>query len=537
MGRKLLLCTLMLLPALAAAKEIQPAANRIDSVTVFLDRAEVTRRVELTLPPGAHTVLVPGLPAQLLETSLRAGGEGPEGLSIATVETRRQFSAQVSSDAERKLREQLQSLRDEKAQLDGRKQALDTRARFIERLAAMPGEQDESDNRPFTPEKWATAWEAIGKGMEETNRARVALQQQQRELDEKIKKVEQELQQIQTGRRDSITAAIRVESDKGGKAVFHLSYQLGGASWSPVYDAALDTEKGELALTQAAYIRQGSGEAWDDARITVSTARPSAGASMPELQPWWIDFRHEGKLMRESRMQADTFASGSVASAPVMKSSMQQAETVANDFSVRYVIPGRVTVPADNSKHRFVLTEQTFAATLAARTAPRRDRRAFLYAELDYQGDAPLLPGPWQLQRDGTFVGRVHNEALRPGENIALAFGTDDAIEVEYKLLKDERAEQGLISREEKVQRRYRISITNHHSRKIPLSVFDQLPVPRDSSIQVTMSEESTKPNSRDVDDKAGVLEWKRTLDAGEKWLIHFGYDVSYPQDQKVPGF
>jgi uncharacterized protein (TIGR02231 family) len=544
--KSLLLCTL-LLPGLGAARDITPTDNRIDRVTVFLDRAEVTRRVSLQLPAGEHTVLVPGLPAQLLEPSLRAGGQGPAGLSIATVETRRVFGIKAAQEQERKLRAQLRSLKDEKEQLNGQGKALDTQAKFIEQLASLPNEQDKNGNRLFTPEKWAVAWQAIGKGVTETNHARITLQQQQRQLDEKIRKVEQELRQIQTGRRDTITAAIQVASTKAGKAVFDLTYQLGGASWSPIYDASLDTDNGALALTQAAHIRQSTGEDWKQAQLTVSTARPSAGAAMPELQPWWINFYRppEAKQLRKFKSEAleeAPMADEMLAGIMATESKPAEAETriaqiQSSEFSVKYRIPGRVTVPADNSRQRFVLTKQKLHAKLAARLAPKLDTRAFLYAELDYQGDTPLLPGPWQLQRDGTFVGTQHNKALRPGEALALAFGADSAIEVDYKQLKDERGKQGLISREQRIERRYRIHITNHHKRTLPVTVFDQIPVSRDESIKVTLLEEGTPPSERNIEDRPGVLSWKAMLKPQQKQSIDFGYAVSYPLDRKVPGF
>ncbi|MFO7593994.1 MAG: mucoidy inhibitor MuiA family protein [Pseudomonadota bacterium] len=544
MGRKHLLCTLMLLPALAGADDLQPSGNRINSVTVFPDRAEVTRRLELDLPAGDHTVLVPNLPAQLFQDSLRAGGEGPEGLSIAAVEIRREFGEKAAAEEERKLREQLQALNDEKDQLNGRREALDTRAKFIEQLANPPSEQDKNANRTFTPEKWETAWQMIGKGMEETNLARLELKQQQRELDEMIRKVEQELRQIQTGRRDTITAAIQVEASQSGKASFDLTYQLGGASWSPIYDASLLTESGKLELTQAAYIRQNTGENWQQAQLVVSTARPGAGASMPELHPWWIDFLQPPvPLSRDTRIQheesaADQKLRGVLEAEPfAAPAETKQTRLIAGDFSVRYAIPGRVSVPADNSNHRFILEQQQLDVSLTARTAPKLDTRAFLYAELDYTGEAPLLPGTWRLQRDGVFVGKQDNEALRPGETIALAFGEDNAIAVDYKLLRDERSEQGLISREKNVQRRYRITVTNHHSRKLPVSVFDQLPVARDEEIKVALSDDSTPPSRRDVEDRAGILEWKQELAPNQEWRIDFGYNVSYPKDKQVPGF
>lgn len=548
MGRtSFLLCTLLLIPGLGIASDLQPVTNRIDRVTVFLDRAEITRHITLQIPVGEHAVVIPDLPAQLLEDSLKASGRGPAGLTIATVETLRVFGEQAAQEQERKLREQLQSLKDEKATLNGRNEALNTQAKFIEQLATMPSEQDEKGNRLFVPEKWAVAWQTIGKGMTEINAARVALQQEQRKLDLKIRKIEQELQQIQTGRRDTITAAIQIAAKNAGKAEFDLTYQLGGASWTPIYDASLDTEKGDIALTQVAHVQQTTGEDWRQAQLTVSTARPSDGAAMPEILPWWVDFQQPPGVLRKSK------------SKPVMKREAPREMAAASgvlefkddfadildvesraqvsEFSVSYRIPGRVTVPADNSRQRFVLNKQSLHAKLAARLVPKLDPRAFLYGELDYQGDNPLLPGQWRLQRDGTFIGTQENEALRPGEQLALAFGADDAIEVDYKQLKDERGKQGLISREQRVERRYNIHITNHHNRTLPVTVYDQLPVSRDEDIKVELLEESTPPTERDVKDKPGVLTWKATLQPQQKQTINFGYAVTYPLDRKVPGF
>ena len=540
MGRKHLLLVAMMLPTLAAASDITPQSNTVDEVTVFLDRAEVTRRVDVELPAGEHTILVTGLPAQLFEASLRATGHGEKGLRIATVESRRAFTTQIAQERERKLREQLQAQQNEKARLDGQRQALETQGKFIERLATLPSEQDANGNRLFTPEKWATAWQAIGKGMAETRAAQVALQQELRNVDESIRKLEQELRQIQTGRRDSITAAIQVQADSAGKAQFELSYQLGGASWSPVYDASLDTASGKLALTQAAYVRQSTGEDWREAQLTVSTARPSAGAALPEFLPWWIDFTQPpvpagSRLRKESAVQmADEMLAGTMAPRAVEE---VVADSRISEFSVRYRIPGRVSVPADNSRHRFVLAKQNLKATMAARVAPKLDLRAFLYAELSYTGDSPLLPGPWQLQRDGIFVGTQHNPVLLPGEELALAFGADDAVEVAYQQFKDERAHQGLINREQRIERKYLIDVTNRHKVAMPVTVFDQIPVSRDEAINVELLEDTTRPTQQNVENRPGILAWKRELKPQQKQTIDFGYAVSFPQDRKVPGF
>jgi uncharacterized protein (TIGR02231 family) len=541
----LLLCLLLALPVAAPAATLTPSRSAIDAVTVFLDRAEVTRLLDVELRAGSHTIEVQGLPAQLIEPSLRAAGQGPKGLRIGSVETRRLFGTEAAQEQERTLRAELRTLTERKAQLEGKVQALDTQAAFIQRLATLPGEEQKEGNRLFTPEKWPSAWQAIGKGMAETNAARLTLQQEGRTLTQQIQQLEERLRQIQTGRRDTLTALLHIESASGGSARFTLSYQLPDATWTPSYDAQLATEQGTLELTQRASVRQASGEAWEGVALSVSTARPSAGVVMPPLSPWWIDFSRPplpaSRMLMEKSQRADGMIAGAMAPDITLSDEAAAEEIIAaaqaTEFSVSYRIPGRVSVPADNSRQRFVLDKQQFSSRLAARTTPKRDPRAFLYAEFDYSGESPLLAGSWQLQRDGIYVGNAEQAVVRPGEAMALPFGPDDAIKVEHQLLKDERGTQGLLKREQRVERRYRITLTNGHQRAIPITVYDQLPVARDETINVALSDGSTPPNATNVDERSGVITWQQALAPKGRWQINFGYDVTFPQGREVPGF
>lgn len=537
-GMKLFSLLLLGLPLATTAADLAPATNRIEAVTVFLDRAEVTRTLSLQLPAGENTLLVEGLPAQLIEASLKAAGKGPKGLRIGALESRRHFGEKVAQEEERRLRDTLQALQDEQAQLNGKQKALDAQAAFIERLATLPSEQDANGNRLFTPEKWPTAWQAIGKGMAETNAARTTLTQQQRELKERISKVEQELRQVQTGRRDTLTAALHLQAATAGRAEFTLSYQVPGASWSPLYDASLDTEAATIELTQAAHVRQGTGESWDGVTLTLSTARPSAGAAMPELDPWWIDFERPIAMPRAAMksQMADEMLASAMAPEPAREAETITAEAVASEFSLSYQVPGRVNVPADSSRHRFTLAKQSLKANLSARTAPKYDSRAILYASLDYPGENPLLAGPWQLQRDGVYVGNSRLDAIRHGEPIALPFGSDDAIVVDYKLVKNESGKQGILQREKSLERQYLTTITNRHRRPITVTLYEQLPVARNEAIKVELDDDGTPPDERNVEGKTGVIAWKLPLKAGEKREVKFGYLVSYPKDRNVPG-
>ena len=67
----LLLACLAALPAFAATI---PAKSNITAVTVYTDRAVVTRTATVDLAVGTHEIVFEGLPATLGDNSLQASG-------------------------------------------------------------------------------------------------------------------------------------------------------------------------------------------------------------------------------------------------------------------------------------------------------------------------------------------------------------------------------------------------------------------------------------------------------------------------------
>ena len=83
--------------------------SQIQAVTVHPGMATVTRTLDLHLPAGEHTLLIPALPAGLDEASLRLSGAG-NGLQIDSVEIRHlQARELVQPEAERLQRRQQES--------------------------------------------------------------------------------------------------------------------------------------------------------------------------------------------------------------------------------------------------------------------------------------------------------------------------------------------------------------------------------------------------------------------------------------------
>lgn len=540
---------LSFVPVMGQAAVVE-TGSEIDAVTVFPDRAEVTRVAELSLPAGANTVVLADLPASLIETSVRVRGTGG-GFEIGSVETRKIFAESMVQEEERRLAAEIEALQDRRRGLVDRIAAFKVQLEFI---AAIGKEAPKTANEEISrgrmdPEAWQKAWGFLGSGVAEALEGIRTAEFEQRDLDRKIEQRQHSLSQIRTGLSASIIARVNLDLPAAATVRLALSYQLPGASWRPLYDARLDSEASEISLTQLGEVRQRTGEDWTAVALTLSTARPAVSAQVPDLDTWFVDFgraRAFGGLSSESleRGVADEFRdqNKTVAEAPAPlaepeESKAKVATLRASAFAAEYVISGVANVPSDNQAHKFTIAERSMAARLAARIVPKVTAQAYIQAEVEYQGEEPLLPGTVTVFRDNAFVGTSRMDLLRPGETHGFSFGVDDKVSVDYRLVEGERSRQGLINKDRRVERRYRTEIANRHDREIEITLVDNLPVPRDERIEVELLPDTTKPSVTDLEERKGVFAWTKSYAPGETGEVRFGYAVTYPEDQDLLGF
>jgi uncharacterized protein (TIGR02231 family) len=218
------------------------------------------------------------------------------------------------------------------------------------------------------------------------------------------------------------------------------------------------------------------------------------------------------------------------------KLTQMSAQLVASEFAAEYRIPGSATVPSDDAPHKFAIATHELSAALAVRAVPKQTPFAHLYATVTYDGAEPLLPGQVSVFRDGAFVGTDVMDMLRPQEKEQFGFGVDDKVRVEYRLATGEQSTGGLFTESNRIERRYRVEVANHHARPMEITVLDALPVSRDERIDVDTLSGTTRPTTEDWEDHKGVLAWTYDLKPAEERVIEFGYAVTYPEGTIVAG-
>ncbi|WP_455372142.1 mucoidy inhibitor MuiA family protein [Limibacillus halophilus] len=534
-------------PAEADASErLSPEESAVEAVTVYPQGARVTRKLSLTLEPGVSEFELTGLTAEIDPASLRVEG-APSWVSIASVESSLRYLEDAREEEARVLQARIEALGDQRRALEHQRQVAAKQLQLLDSVivqAARPATKGEGELAPPDPAHLRNLLALIG---EESARALA----QQREAEQGLREVEKALQRAQaelnqlSGRQEeTLSVTLALESRGSGEAELQLVYQVSSASWRPLYDLRLDSEASELTLVQLAEVTQSSGEAWEQAAITLSTSQPGRNAALPDPQTWFLDAHYRRKALSEAPRASDELylkdeknallGQGQAAAEPEEE---REVQLIASEFAAEFVVPGRVTLPADGSAHKLHLLESVSPVALAAKAFPKISRTAHLTGAFTHEGEAPLLPGVASLFRDGAFVGRLGLPLLRPGEERELDFGLDDRIAVDYRFIEGEKGFTGLINSRQRERRAFEIEVTNHHAQPIEITVFEQLPVALHEDIDVTLLDETTRPSVIDYEDRKGVIAWQGPYQPGETRKIRFAYLVSFPEDLPVAGF
>lgn len=543
-----------------------PAESRVDAVTVFPAGAEVTRVAKVKVDKGEHVLIFSDVPAQAAPDSIRVEGRATGKLEIGSVDTRRLFvprsDEQAAASERRKIEDELDRLRDERATLDGQVLAAETQKTLLANLAQLP-------TRPAPPqvtvgspsEDWSRILTIIATGTADAQRVAQEAQIKMRDLDRKIEDTEKKLASIAPSREQRTEVKVHVTAGAPLDADVSVRYQVPNASWAAVYDARLATgarnAAPKLDLTRKATITQRTGEAWDNVTMVLSTTRPTAGASAPELYPLTVDYVPEpakprpvsrGLVDEDDRRRvgaagaaqeeklSDLAAAEAPAAQPApiaMDAAMNRdAVAVVAPFQALFSVPARLTVPNTGEAKRVQLMQDSIEPSLVVRTVPKDDPKAYLYAKLVLPKGLPVVPGAVSLFRDGTFVGTGQLPVLSPGEDHELGFGVDDSVRVRHAVVEDKRGQSGLISSSKTDTRDYRITVKNMHERALDLVVYDQIPASQNQEIKVERT--GTSPTRENIDDKRGVLVWESKLEPDEEEVVEFGYRVTWPAAKAV---
>jgi uncharacterized protein (TIGR02231 family) len=542
------LISLMMSGVTHAAGVRIPVTSTLTGVTVFQDRAQITRTVVVTLKPGSQVVAIEGLPVLLQEDSVRVEAKGSARVTIGGIEVKRSFLAQSSDKRVAEIDSEIRQLERKLGGLDARKAGLAAQKGFVDSIKVAWGERVSHQLAAGKPTA-AELHEAMGFVGSNTTR----VEELQREIDQEKQGIKDQIDALRRKkqeaaghhRKESKTVEVALETSKEGSLTLELSGLVKQATWEPSYDVRLAKDGTTAELTYRALVRQQTGEDWSNVALSLSTARPVSGGAPPALHPWRIGFyrpqpmvmaapvpRAEARLYKQAaKAMLDENAERLAMPEESAPAAFQTAQAVAEGAAITFRIAKPVSIPSDNTHHSAVIALEKMPVSTEYVTVPKLAPTAFLTAELVNKAGWPLLPGAVKIFSGTTFVGSAALKRVASGETFVLPFGSDDQVTVKRDELKQHK-EAGIFGRN-RMAYRITTTVSNFRAETQTVSVKDQLPLAGDNEIKVSLEEPNLTPTEK-LDD--GSLVWKLKLAPGEKKELRYEIVVEYPKDREVTG-
>jgi len=518
------------------------------AVTVFPDRARVTRTGRAALGTGIQKLEIADLPLALLPDSVRASGRGAARARLLGVSTRLEQFTETPADAARELERKIQSVEDSDADLAARAGVLEKEQTYLDGLAA----QSRSFARGLsqgkrTPEEQGAIFAFVRDRLGVIQADLLKTARLRRELAKELDRLRRELRSVQSARpRQRYVAAVELEVTEPGEFDLELTYVVTGAGWKPLYDLRLAGDR--LDVTYLAQAAQNTGEDWTNVALTLSTAQPALALVIPELDPWYIAPRYPIPMPAAKRAAPGMFAAVTPApqaaaavpqEMPVAAAAPRMEELAVDSASVSeagawltYRLPARADIPGNNDPRKVTVAVFNLEPVFDYVTAPRREQVCYRRATVKNKSLYSLLPGQAQLFEGDNYLGATRLEFVAPGQEFELALGADERLRVERELASRE-VDKTFIGDRRRLRYAYTIEIENLSDRPQTVYVRDQFPVPRDEQIKVKLEAAEPKPSEQT---ELNLLEWKLTLDKTSKQTLRFDYSVEHPRSMDVVG-
>ena len=491
--------------------QIKIVESQISEVTVYTDRALITRRGTVALTGNERELAIASLPTTLETESVRATGAGTVAVRLLGVHTETVFHSEPTGDRIPELTAQIQELETQKRAIKDQIASRKIQLNFVENLSekSVSSFASSISKQQIGLNEAGELLNFLGSNYKKYISAIGQHERQQRELDKQIEALYQQLRQVQTPHsHQSFNIIVAIEPSGSGNFELEVSYVVMGARWTPLYDLRVNTTNNQINLNYLAEVNQNTGEDWTGVALTLSTAKPGIGTLPPKLQPWFIDtvspksaptpefMKAQRRRNAEAEMATDyvdceivdeenmplagkynTF--GSALAPEPIAAQTATAKVSKEGSTVSFQVGGNTNIPSDGTPHKVTIFSENYPSKPEYIAVPRLVSFAYLQTIVTNPiTGATLLPGKANIFRDNTFVGTMQLENVSPGEEFKLNLGIDEGLKIERELV-ERQVDKKLISQQRRTSYAYRLNVTNLQQVQVHLTLKEQLPVSR----------------------------------------------------------
>lgn len=534
----LLVALLTISFAAVNAQQEKNVDSKVTHVTVFLNKAQVTREVKTRVDAGKVYLVVTGITSMLDPESIQATGKG--SFVILGISHRQNFLSEHNIPRALKLvRDSIEYNQRQLILEQSQKEILNKEEQML-----LSNQRIGGANQNLTVTELKAMADFYRARLGEIVASKMKQDEKIRKLNEKISRLQRQAnEQNELYTRNTSEIVINVSAEASTTADLTVSYVVNNAGWNPQYDLRATNTKSPVQLSYKANVFQATGEEWKNVKLKLSTANPSQGGLKPELSTWNLDFyvpvvygtrgpgnRGAGEPAMQKSMErelrvADVTEEVSAASLADFVSTVQTTLNVEFDISLPYTVASAARPTLVDISNRELKAVYEYAV------APKLDADAFLMAKATGWEEFNLLPGEANIFFEGTFVSKTFIDPNNIKDTLAISLGRDKRIVVKREKQKDLTSRK-VIGNSQRESYVWEISVRNTKPESVKILVEDQLPVTQNSQIEVT----PVDLGGAKFDAITGKLSWNLTIQPNEMKKLVYKFDVKYPKDRQVSG-
>jgi len=519
----------------------------IDDVIIYSRGATITRTAMVNVPAGETELTFLGLPSSVNGENLQIA-VSEKSVRMGQVSFKTQQSRDVNDQETSLLESKIEELEAQIAGVKDESKVAKLQLTFLESLAKGFSKEAwvNSAQGNANVGSWQQALSLMRSGSSDAYAKVRNNEQKVNELNKDLDVLVRSLQEARESSKASRSVTVSLSANANLNSEVKLQYYQARATWYPIYEARLDSDSGELALSQKAVIQQTSEEDWKNVKVTLSTSQPTAAMAAPSVESIFLSlkpkYQANSAYSRAEELE-EIVVTSSMGSSSRSRARSEEveldgapsSEKWSGTYASNFPIAGRISVTNNSSDAKtYDLEKYSFPTNLVTQIAPRRSTKAFLAARFTNSNKLPLQGNKMTVFVDGVLIGSTRMPTILPGEEASLPMGQDRRVQIIVSDQGGKGGNSGVISKQRSDVTDLIYEITNRRSAETTIEVKDAYPVSRDKAIKVEVNKKATEPDEKNFEDKAGVIVWRKILQPSETWKINQAYKISYPSKRTI---
>ncbi len=518
-------------------------SSTINSVKVYRQNAEITRKAATKLSAGKQFLVLTGISTNIDPSSLQVQIESAGNTTLLSAKYERNFLLPKKNNPNiEKLKAKLDLLNDEIYWIKDQRIVLKGMEEVLNKNQDLGG-----NNVGFTPSQVIELSNAYKTKFLEIRKELIALTKQEKSILEKSTTIQNQLNELNASfNRPSGSIVLQLSSNASTHAKFKCTYTVSNAGWSPIYDLRSEGISKNVQLNYKANVYQNTGNDWSSINLIISTGNPSQNNDRPILSPLYAAIYSPhvydevvvtGYSRKKNKSSVRNMALEEVVVVEDDKKEAYKdgfnynAQVSENQINVEFTIAQKQTITSDNKENLMPLDSYELNTKYVYHTVPKLDQGAFLIAKISDWGKFNLISGEANIFFEGAYVGKSHINSNVTSDDLLISMGRDHGIVVERKAIKEFTASK-LIGTNTKETFGYAIVVKNKKSIPIEIEILDQISVSQDKAIKVELEEKGAATYT----EKIGKLIWKLQIQPGQSKKEKFIYSVKYPKKETITG-